>query len=353
MTQARDLADLAGAAEAGNISSKNFIINGQMLHDQRGNSSASNLTSGGVFTVDRFFGQEDGTGITVSSEQSTDVPSGKNFIYSLKFSVTAAATGTDHWTRVTTRLEGNDVAAMGLNTSGNKNTLSFYVKSTRTGTHTVSLSTGYRGGSAIAGAGITLSYTINSANTWERKTITFDSYDTGGSAAWNTDNSIGVEIAFTAGQGTTAHGSSDINSALDTWEDFSSSTFIYPKSTSDNNNWGTATSDLWYITGVQLETGQQVTEFEHRSYADELARCQRYFFNFPDGNYNIHAAPYNASLSIAHFEFPVTMRTLPTMVITDGAGTTISTGTSPEGFHHVYNDLYDNYISAFTASAEL
>jgi hypothetical protein len=113
-----------------------------------------------------------------------------------------------------------------------------------------------------------------------------------------------------------------------------------------------STSNNFHLTGVQLEVGS-ATPFEHRSYGDELALCQRYFFNFPNANYNIHAAPYTSSISITHFEFPVTMRTLPTMVITNGAGTSTSTGTSPEGFHHVYNDQYSNFISTFTADAEL
>ena len=317
MSRARDLADLGGSANTGAVTSDSFIINGDFLVDQRGNASATNLTGGGVFTTDRFFGQEGGTGLTVSAEQSTDVPSGTDFQYSLKFSVTAAATGTDHYTRTTTRLEGYSVAEMGLNTSGNKNTLSFYVKSTRTGTHTISMTTGYRGGSAIAQAAITLTYTIDSANTWEKKEITFDSYNTGGSAAWNTDNELGVEIAFVAGQGTTGHGSEDINSALDTWEDFSSSTFVYPKSTSDNNDWGTATTDRWYITGVKLEKNTSSTPYKHESYRENLARCQRYFYS--TGTDYGHGV-FNAS-SYGSTAFPVTMRDDPTITFLAGSGT--------------------------------
>jgi len=316
MTKARDIASAttpnANAALLATFPHRNLIINGAMQVAQRGNTSATNLTGGGVFTTDRFFGQTDGAGLTVSAEQSTTVPSGTNFQYSTKHTVTAAASGTDHFTRLSTRLEGYDIAGAGLNTSGNKLTLSFYVQSTRTGTHTIGLATGYRAGASYAQAAITLTYTINSANTWERKTIAFDSYDTGGSAAWNTDNNLGVEIIFTAGQGATAHGSGSINSAFNTWEDFASATFVYPKSTSDNNNWGTSTSDRWYITGIQLELGDTATPFEHRSYGDELARCQRYFEKevptwgtprYADGI--IHSSAY----------FKVTKRATPTMTL--------------------------------------
>jgi hypothetical protein len=317
MSKAAELAALIGSQSA--LSNRSLIINGSMQLDQRGNASATNLTGGGVFTTDRFFGQEVGAGLTVSAEQSTTVPSGTNFQYSTKHTVTAAASGTDHWTRLTTRLEGYDIARAGLNTSGNKLTLSFYVQSTRTGTHTAGLTTGYRAGSSYAQAGITLTYTINSANTWERKTIAFDSYDTGGSAAWNTDNNLGVEIAFTAGQGTTAHGSGSINSAFNTWEDFSSVTFVYPKSTSDNNNWGTSTSDRFYITGVQLEVGEQATPFEHRSFGDELARCQRYYFQY-DGI--IYGQDYGGVYTLGSVCNPVTMRAQPTY----------SAGSNPSSF---------------------
>ena len=332
MSNARNLANLLGTgtqittadiADGAFQANKNLIINGSMQLDQRGNASATNLTGGGVFTTDRFFGQTVGAGLTVSAEQSTTVPSGTNFQYSTKHTVTAAASGTDHWTRLTTRLEGYDIAGAGLNTSGNKLTLSFYVQSTRTGTHTIGLSTGYRAGASYDQAAITLTYTINSANTWERKTIAFDSYDTGGSAAWNTDNNLGVEIVFTAGQGATAHGSGSINSAFNTWEDFSSTTFVHPKSTSDNNNWGTSTSDRWYITGIQLEVGETATPFEHRSFGDELARCQRYF----EKSYSDSTAPgtititgvirFRAASSSVEFplSFLVKKRAAPTVTL--------------------------------------
>lgn len=314
------------------FTNRNAIINGSFEISQRGLETANNLTGSGVFTTDRFFGQAGGTGLTVSAERDTDVPTNTTLNYSTKFSVTAAATGTDHYTRTTTRIEGYDIARLGLNTSGNRLTLSFYVKSTRTGTHTVSLTTGYRAGTAYAQAAITLSYTINSANTWERKTISFDSYDTGGSAAWNTNNNIGVEIAFVAGQGTTGHGANSINSALDTWEDFSSSTFVYPKSTSDNNDWGTATTDRWWIAGVQLEVGNTATDFEHLDWATELRKCQRYYYSSVFANENsvaYNSAPiqlyHSYAKGAAQWEWskathPVTMRGAVGITTVDGNG---------------------------------
>jgi len=275
MSKARQLADLGNVYDDGALSNRNVITNGSFIINQRGGAT-TNLTSGGVWFADRFFAQTGGTSIVVSGSRSTDVPSGTAFLTSIKFDTTTAATATDHFTRFTTRIEGYEAKRIGVSTSGNKITLSFWVKSTRTGTHTVGLSTGYRAGTNYAQAGITLSYTINSASTWEYKSIAFDSYDTGGSAAWNGDNNIGLEITFVAGQGSGLGN----NTALDTWQDFASIDYVNPKSTSDNNNWGTSTSDEWFICGVQLEVGDTATPFEHRPYGDELARCKRYYEKF-------------------------------------------------------------------------
>lgn len=311
MSKARQLADLGNVYDDGALSNRNVITNGDFIINQRGGAT-TNLTTGGVWFADRFFAQTGGTSIVVSGSRSTDVPSGTTFSTSIKFDTTTAATATDHFTRLTSRIEGYDAKRIGVSTSGNKITLSFWVKSTRTGTHTVGLSTGYRAGTNYAQAGITLSYTINSASTWEYKSIAFDSYDTGGSAAWNSDNNIGLEIAFVAGQGSGIGN----NTALDTWQDFASIDYVNPKSTSDNNNWGTSTSDEWFICGVQLEIGDTATPFEHRSYGQELALCQRYYQivvnnTYRQYTYNIHRTPVPLRVS---------MRAAPTItVVHDGS----------------------------------
>ena len=307
--QANSLA--ANAVTVPVTGARNHIINGNMEINQRSQGTA-NLSGGGVWFADRFFSQVSGTSIVVSGSRSTDVPSGTKFKTSVKFDVTTAATGTDHFTRITHRVEGYGAKTLGIASSGNKLVLSFYVKSTTAGTHAVGMSTGYRAGTAYAQAGITHTYTINAANTWQRVEIPFDSYSTGGSADWKDDNNLGVEITFVAGQGATAHGAGSIVSTYNTWEDFASTAFVYSKSTTDNNSWGTSTSDEFYITGVQLENGTSATDFENPvSYGEELARCQRYY-----GKYYLHkGSEYmthggNISLS-SNFSFPVTMRATP------------------------------------------
>lgn len=314
MSNQSELAQLASVFAGSALSNRNVITNGDFIINQRGGAT-TNLTGGGVWFADRFFAQISGTSIVVSGSRSTDVPSGTTFSTSIKYDTTTAATATDHFTRLTTRIEGYEAKRIGVSTSGNKITLSFWVKSTRTGTHTVGLSTGYRGGTNYAQAGITLSYTINSASTWEYKSIAFDSYDTGGSAAWNSDNNIGLEIAFVAGQGS---GVGD-NTALDTWQDFASDDYVHPKSTSDNNNWGTSTSDEWFICGVQLEVGETATPFEHRNYGQELALCQRYFRKLKVNNANDYSfIRYNQNINsyLGNVKLLPPMRAAPTGSLT-------------------------------------
>ena len=305
---------------------RNHIINGNMEINQRSQGTA-NLSGAGVWFADRFFSQVHGTSIVVSGSRSTDVPSGTKFKNSVKFSVTTAATGTDHYTRITHRVEGYGVKTLGMASSGNKLVLSFYVKSTTAGTHTVGMCNGYRAGTAYAQAGITHTYTINAANTWQRVEIPFDSYSTGGSADWKDDNNLGVEITFVAGQGATAHGAGSIISSHNTWEDFASSAFVNPKSTTDNNSWGTSTSDEFYITGVQLESGTSATDFENPvSYGDELQKCRRYFsrFNCDSTAAGVFSfAVWSATTKYGRFDFPTEMRTNPSLTVSNNSDFTV------------------------------
>lgn len=290
------------------MSNRNLIINGDQLVNQRGITGSSALNSGGTYFCDRFFSQAGGTSIVVNGERSTDVPDDA-FSVSTKFSVATAATATDHYTRITTRLEGYSAKLLGIGTSGNKITLSFWVKTSRAGTHGVTLTTGYRGGTVYDQAGITLSYTVDSANTWERKEITFDSYDTGGSAVWQYDNLLGLQIMFSAGQGS----SLGTITATDTWEDHNTSS-IAPKSTSAGELWGTSTSDTFFLTGIQIETGSVATPFEHESYAQNLQKCLRYFYRMNGGTIqdSVTASSHGGNTFMLT-NFPVEMRAIPTL----------------------------------------
>ena len=336
MSRSRDFADLAGSADAGGLTGRNLIINGAMTVAQRSTSVASLGTANSYNTADRwqiFVGGTASAGRFTQSQASVTDLAG--FPKSLKHEVTTADTSiaAGEALQLSQLIEGQNLQALKKGYSeAEQFTVSFYVKGTAN-TYVVEM---YDADNTRH-----VAKTFSVTSSWSRVELTFPADTTG---KLDNDNAVSLYLIIWL------HAGSDFTSGTlpATWASV----------TNANRAVGagslySATSNTFEITGVQLEVGQTATPFEHRSYGDELARCQRYFFKFPNANYNIHAADYNNSLSIAHYEFPVTMRALSTMVITDGAGTTTSTGISPEGFHHVYNDMHGNFISTFTADAEL
>ena len=323
---------------------RNLIINGAMTVSQRGTSFTSQ--TGAAYHIDRFEtnAYNVGTGV-YKAEQSTEAPDG--FYYSLKYSCTTADTSqdTNNQFYIQQQIEAQDIYHLKFyEANPDSVTVSFYVRSNTTGSYgmTLKLSDNNSSDSNTETRIYPTTFNISSADTWERitKTITLDSST---SETRPTGNNMGMSLVIWLAAGSNRQGAT-----ANAWANNGNAT-----TTVDADDFLGSTSNNFHLTGVQLEVGEQATFFEHEDYGITLTKCQRYFFKFPNANYNIHAAPYTTSISIAHFEFPVTMRTLPTMAITDGAGTSTSTGTSPEGFHHVYNDQYSNFISDFTASAEL
>ena len=256
MSKARELAELGAVYDSGALSNRNIIINGAFLVAQRGTSSTTN----GYQTVDRW-GASLGDG-TSTKAQSTDAPSG--FANSFSITMSTAAGSIAGYNYAHHYIEGNLIDQFAFETSDAKNiTLSFYVKSSITGTwggairnYVVSPATSYRSQS--------FTYTINAANTWERKTVTIAG-DTGGSGQWNTGSLGSMSLFFDMGSValTQATGSWLGNNCVG--------------ATGTQTSFITTTNATWQITGVQLEVGSEATPFEHRSYGDELARCQRYF----------------------------------------------------------------------------
>ena len=323
---------------------RNLIINGAMTVSQRGTSFTSQ--TGAAYHIDRFEtnAYNVGTGV-YKAEQSTEAPDG--FYYSLKYSCTTADTSqdTNNQFYIQQQIEAQDIYHLKFyEANPDSVTVSFYVRSNTTGSYgmTLKLSDNNSSDSNTETRIYPTTFSISSADTWEKitKTITLDSST---SETRPTGNNMGMALVIWLAAGSNRQGAT-----ANAWTNNGNVT-----TTVDADDFLGSTSNNFHLAGVQLEVGDIDTPFEHRSFGEELSLCQRYFFKFPNANYNIHAAPYTTSISIAHFEFPVTMRTLPTMAITDGAGTSTSTGTSPEGFHHVYNDQYSNFISDFTASAEL
>jgi len=260
MSRARDFADLAGSADAGGITGRNLIINGAMQVAQRGTSFAD--LSG--YGLDRFqVGSSDDGAVTVT--QDTTVPSGQGFKNSMKFDVTTADTsiGAAQYYQFFQKIEGQNVAHLMFGTSDAKSiTLSFWCRSNKTGTYSVNFMNN------AADRFNPNNFTINSADTWEKKTITVSGDTTG---TWLTTNGIGLYVIWNL-----ALGSNYQDGTNGTWgsADYASGAIV---------NFLDSTSNEFYITGVQLEVGDKATPFEHRSFGEELALCQRYYEQVGNG----------------------------------------------------------------------
>jgi hypothetical protein len=271
---------------------RNRIINGGMQIDQR-NAGASVTIPAASFTyvVDRWTGYGEQAS-KFSLQQSTTAPTG--FINSLLATSLSAYSvlSTDQF-QITQNIEGLNVTDLGWGTASAQNvTLSFWVRSSLTGTF----------GGAIRNSAVNRSYpfsfTINSANTFEYKTITI-SGDTSGT--WLTTNGIGIRITFSMGAGSNSLGTAN------TWASAN-----YIAATGSQNLVGT-NGATFYITGVQLEVGSVATPFERRPYGTELALCQRYYYKVSGNSGQTFGAGFSNSstLGIGYVQFSTTMRTNP------------------------------------------
>jgi hypothetical protein len=197
------------------------------------------------------------------------------------------------------RFEGQNLQMLKKGTSSaEKTTLSFWVKSNKTGTYVVEL-TDKDNSSRL----ISKTYTISSSDTWEKKTITFDGDTTG---TLSNDNTTSLDINFWLGSGS-SFTSGSLNS---TWGAYTTSRAVGQVNLADS------TSNEWYITGVQLEVGDQATDFEHLPFEIQEQRCQRYCMVYGNGQ-NFNAAYYNSSTVVCTVYFPTKMRAAPSVTCTD------------------------------------
>jgi len=245
---------------------------------QRGNQNTSNGTN--TFGVDRFLVYlRGGAAATVSKD--TDVPSGQGFSSSCKIDITTGdALGVANDLALFRQLfEGQDLQQLKKGTSNaEKVTVSFWIKSTITGTYILELD------DVDNTRGISKSYTVSSSNTWEHKTITFEGDTTG---AFDNDNANSLRLTWALGAGSDFQGVTLATS----WASISDGDARYEGQVnavnSDSNN--------IYFTGIQLEVGSQATPFEHRSFGEELALCQRYLQKYT-GVTAIKTFPHTSTL---------------------------------------------------------
>ena len=286
----------------GGLSHRNIIINGAMNVAQYGTSQSNTGNIAGR-SVDRFFCENTGSTSAVQTfSQEVDGPAG--FYYSAKATCTTALTsyGTGSQSKIEYRIEGTDLAHVQLGTS-NAQTLSvsFYVKSNKTGNSAIGLINQNNDRSFVH------QYTIASANTWQRVSFKVVGDTTG---TWNKDTSIGMRMRW----GT--FGTDFQTSTFDAWQ-------AGQKMATSNSpiNFNATTNDYLQITGVQVELGDTVTSFEHRSINDELLRCKRYYYQeYRNGNTGgngagIFAMGMTANSSsgsiYAQMNHPVEMRAAP------------------------------------------
>ena len=279
---------------------KNMVINGAMQVAQRG-ASETGYTAGGYYTCDRWFHDKAAATGTFTMTQQADAPDG--FKNSLKVDCTTAGTSGDY-NAIQTKLESQDTAHLAYGTSSAKAvTLSFWVKVSQTGTMQFNLIHHADAGTRQ----ISYLYTISAADTWEKKTVTFagDTVRVG-----DDDNTQGFYLEWFLSSYSGRTGSA----VLTSWGAYTNAARFEGATISI----GDSTSDTFQLAGVQLEVGSVATDFEGRSYGEELALCQRYF---ELGGTNRGGTDGSGIQNMTYF-YKVTKRATPTITYA-GIDTTI------------------------------
>ena len=315
----------------GGLSHRNVISNGAMTVSQRATSAS--FTSGAVFpALDRFkaVGNSSMT-VNTTISQTADSPDGLGYCLKVLVNASQTPSGSENFI-IRYSGEEQDIKRFGYGTSACKEaTISFSVKSNKTGTYSVQF---YLGNYV---PNIIVTYTINSANTWERKTITLPTYTT--SFSHNADNAIGLMIDW--------HLSSGPDDIVGTtgWQTAAGNA----RAATGQVNLLDATSNYWQMTNVQFEVGDTATSYEHRSYEDELRSCQRYFYGHSGANINgsnsstpdtvLGTGSCQAGHSVSiDINLPVPMRDVPTLYSTvtgstryrvNSAGANTNSGSDP------------------------
>jgi hypothetical protein len=304
MSKAAELAALIGSQSS--LANRNLLINGDMSVAQRGTSLSivHDGTSDG-YACDRWLLQEgnhDQTEGTLAQVAVTDLAGFNN---ALKWTTTEpeSAIAADETFDICQKIEAQHCQRLGYGLSSAKSaTLSFYVKSSVTGTYGINV---YKPDTTTRQ--LTSTYTINSADTWEKKTITIPGdTDSGGTIA--DDNGSGLRITWHLGTGSNF---TSANTAL-TWTNYADAGWAYGHA---QNGVLTTDNATWFLTGVQFEIGEVATPFQHESYGDNLIRCRRYFQQYDATNAYTRFAlgvAYDGSSIAAPLNLPVQMRAAPT-----------------------------------------
>ena len=328
MSRARDFADLAGSADAGGLTGRNLIINGSQIVAQRG-TSFTGITSTTAYRMDRWQVGFGAAGSNYSITQATDAPD--NFKYSMKWQRTASNTVTNSiWFSQAFESVNSKLLA------GRTCTLSYYAK---------------KGANYSATSSDIQVRIISGTGTDESATTAITAGWTGYAAPLSTTQVVTSSWVRYSHTVTFASNINQVSVNL------------------ASNSAGTAgADDSLYITGVQLEVGETATPFEHRSFGDELALCQRYCFtqagftrgDVASGDADVgttrlySAISINTTGSIVFFNYPTTLRKVPDLSYTLAGGGTVTDDYSSTDRLAIRDNADVNwYIHSFKAEAEL
>ena len=318
---------------------KNMIINGDMRICQRYSVNSPNNINNSTHTyhVDRFKAYESTDGI-LQGEWENDNYSDAGFQYSVKYTpaTTDTSLANNQFAFISQVIEMENMRHLAYGLSYTKTcTLSFYVKSNKTGTYCIQLIN-----DGTNNRQFVTEYRINNTNTWERKEITIPG-DTSGT--WNSN---GLRIAWTL-----AVAGNRQTSTVGSW--FGDSTARY--GTHNQVNFMASTSNTFNLTGVQFEIGNTATSFEHRSIAEELILCQRYYQKDLSRNRRFWGSG-NVSNRQFPVRFDVTMRSTPTVSFPStsiDSGSLSANGINRQGYYTNMSGSGRFYEWQHIADAEL
>jgi len=339
------LTDIEAGRLADNVfnvvgANKNLIINGAMQVAQRGTSS----TTSGYGSVDRFFVQIDGGTVThTQTAIASGTPYDEGFRNVLRLTNTATATGASDIRNPFQYIEAQTIANSGWNYASSTSyvTLSFWVRSS-----VAQEFYGYL--RSFDGTEQAYSFSLGSlsADTWTKVTKTIPGNS---NLTFDNNNGVGLQVNISPFFGTDY---TDAGNTVNTWGAFASSS----RTPDYTNTWAGTTNATFDVTGVQLEVGSVATPFEHRSYGDELARCQRYYYmvgnrlNDPICN----GAIYSANNFYGVLSLPTTMRTAPSIDVTNVAGhfTVFSDGTGDNCNTCLFSVTRNNQVEVNITSSQ-
>ena len=310
---------------------RNLIINGGMQVAQRGTSSTGVGASNNVYpTCDRWEIETANSAGRATMTQESDGPDG--FANSIKLACTTADTSVaaGEVFRLQQVIEAQNLQSLAKGTSSAKQfTLSFYVKGNAAATYNVEIYDLDNTRHICASFNVTTS--------WNRISFTFDGDTTG---AINDDATGGFQV------GIYLHAGSNYTSGTlaTSWASVTNAN----RSDSNNSSFFDSTSRTFFITGVQLEVGDTATDFEHRTFGDDLAQCQRYYYQHSNTGNATRLLPgsaisYNTGFIMLSVQFPVHMRGTPSLVETTGTNYL-------RYFHTASNTNFDGFGSIQEAS---